>query len=417
MKNLKKTIAMVLVIALCCAVSVGLTVAYLTDRDSVANVFTVGDVEIKLDEAFDQGSNLVPGVVIQKEPTITNTGDNDAWVWATIAIPAELDNDDASKNVIHFNYDKDYVNDTMWTWTDDQGWMISEMEIEGVMYNVYTVLYQTALVPGAVTEPVMTRVYMDTNVDIDPNGDWYVVENGNTTKLEWNSEEDGSPVIYVSAYAIQAEGFATVQEAYAAYQAQWGDNGVEIAPIVIDLAEEKVDNEETFVYEGNRVVEDGTLNVTTDALYGTYTPAGSSTTFNDVDLVTKGGGVNVWGTAVWNGGDITTNSMSTSGRHVFYVADQGHLTINGGEFTFSPTNLTRKGYYLCAHGAGAEIIVNGGIFNKPSTRSDYAAGICEMEGGTVIIYGGEFAFDPSAWVAEGYEAVLADGWWTVQAAN
>ena len=47
------------------------------------------------------------------------------------------------------------------------------------------------------------------------------------TKLDWNSEDDGNPVIYVSAYAMQTEGFANVKEAYAAYNTQWGDKGTE----------------------------------------------------------------------------------------------------------------------------------------------------------------------------------------------
>jgi hypothetical protein len=34
--------------------------------------------------------------------------------------------------------------------------------------------------------------------------------------------------------------------------------------------------------------------------------------------------------------------------------------------------------------------------------------------GTITIYGGSFEFDPSAFVAEGYEAIKgANGWWTV----
>jgi len=415
MKNLKKTLAMVLVIALFCAASIGLTVAYLTDRDSVANVFTVGDVKIELSEEFEQGALLVPGMNIEKAPIITNTGSNDAWVWATIAIPAALDNDDASKNVIHFNFTKEGVAEGQWLWTNDAGeWMVETMTIDGVEYKVYTALYQTVLKNGEATaHPVITKVYMDPHIDIDPEGNWHHVEGGVVTDLDWNSQENGNPVIYVSAYAIQAEGFATVQEGYAAYKAQWGEAGVEIAPIVMDLGDY---NGGYVAAEATTVVQNGSIN-STGTGYGARTPYGGTTTYNDIDVVSEGGGVNAWGTVIWNGGDVTTNSTSTSPRHVFYVASaegeaDGHLTINGGEFTFSPTNLTRKGSYLCAQGADAVIIVNGGTFHKPSTRT---APVQELDGGSVTIYGGTFAWDPSNWVAEGYEAVLADGWWTVQA--
>ena len=89
---MKKIIAWLLIIATTAAVTVGGTLAYLTDRDSEANVFTTGDVKIDLEEDFQQGAELLPGKDIEKEPTITNIGENTAWVWAEIAVPAELDN-------------------------------------------------------------------------------------------------------------------------------------------------------------------------------------------------------------------------------------------------------------------------------------------------------------------------------------
>ncbi len=231
---MKKIIAMILVIVLCCAVSVGLTVAYLTDRDSAANIFTVGNVAIDLTEDFEQGAMLIPGVKIEKEPSITNIGNIDAWVWATVAIPAALDNDDASKNVVHFNYDKNSVNEDEWVWQDANGWMVDDVEIDGVDYKLYTILYQTALKPGETTKsPFMTQVYLDTTVDIAPNGDWYKVVNGVATKLDWNSNNNGSPIFYVSAYAIQKDTFETVQAAYAAYQTQWGENGTEYGNVKV----------------------------------------------------------------------------------------------------------------------------------------------------------------------------------------
>ena len=88
-----------------------------------------------------------------------------------------------------------------------------------------------------------------------------------------------------------------------------------------------------------------------------------------------------------------------------------NLTIEDGEFTLNPTNRTRKGSYICAQ-ANATVIVNGGIFHLPSTRT---APIQAIDGATVLIYGGTFQFDPSAFVAEGYQAIESNGWWTVSA--
>ena len=253
---MKKIIAMLLVIVLCCSISVGLTLAYLTDRDSEANIFTVGDVEIDLSEDFEQGATLTPGVDIEKVPVITNTGDNDTWVWMTVAIPAALDvySDTAagsSENIIHWNYlgatSEEYISDARvqkaiedgylsagttadsmkaakFTWDCENGLLYQE-EIDGVTYNVYTLLYNKTLAPEEVTVPSLVNVYLDTRVDIDPDGNWNLVKNGNVTPINWNTNVDGAPVIYVSAYAMQSEGFDTVQEAYNAYQAQWGQHG------------------------------------------------------------------------------------------------------------------------------------------------------------------------------------------------
>ena len=153
------------------------TLAYLTDRDSEANVFTVGNVEIDLEEDFEQGATLFPGINIEKKPTITNTGSNDAWVWAEIAIPSALnDTTSASKNAIHFNMSAASVADGLWNWWNgadysEDAYFIRNEKIDEIDYDVYVVLYETALKPGETTEePVIYKVYLDPHVDIDPDG-------------------------------------------------------------------------------------------------------------------------------------------------------------------------------------------------------------------------------------------------------
>jgi predicted ribosomally synthesized peptide with SipW-like signal peptide len=88
--NMKKILALVACLSLVASLAIGGSIAYLTDRDSKANVFTIGNVEITLEEDFGDGSTLIPGQEINKEPYIVNTGKNDAWVWATYAIPEAL---------------------------------------------------------------------------------------------------------------------------------------------------------------------------------------------------------------------------------------------------------------------------------------------------------------------------------------
>ena len=138
---------------------------------------------------------------------------------------------------------------------------------------------------------------------------------------------------------------------------------------------------------------------------------GSNAVLNNVDINSKGGGVGVYGGAkVTFSGDVHVDSPSTSGRYVFYTEDAGsELTIKGGNFSWNPSNNNRRAYINAE--PGTTVYVEGGNFGKPSTRSEYSAGI--KGGGTVIITGGTFGFDPTKWVAPGYTAIKEGAKWTV----
>ena len=235
---MKKYILIAVAALLLVSISVVGTVAFLTDKEESVNVFTVGKVNIEIVEDFVQDSKLVPGVNINKDVQIENLGDNDAWVWFTYAIPAELDDIDASLNILHTNFagknwlgyqdNQNYWEDGQTTATpEDQCWRVAEyvtygVEIDGILYNVYASLYNGILAAGETTTVGLTNVYFDNKVDYDEDRDCYVlVENGVVTDI--NYDFDANPVkIIVNAYAIQADGFTTVTEAYAAYAGQWG---------------------------------------------------------------------------------------------------------------------------------------------------------------------------------------------------
>lgn len=473
---MKKFLSLLLVVVLTASLAVGGTLAYLTDRDSKANVFTVGDVSIVLNEKFDQGATLIPGVKIEKVPTITNTGKNDAWVWMTYAIPSGLNGfGDASKNIIHVNHAGNtwygYENNNSYWAPDqteampaDQLWKVEEYkdkeaytDAKGVKYDVYTSLYMSPLKIGDTTSVSMKQVYLDPHVDIDPEGNWAWIENGNVTPIAWNSNTNGNPVIYVSAYAVQVEGFVTVDDAYKAYQAQWGTKGGEYAdPAMIvtdaaDLGDALATESNVFLKEdvtkegegfdvpanqnvtvdlndktlgadylennGELVVNDGDLKTGTPAHYGMIgNGADSVTVLNDVDVASGGGGVAAANGAqlTINGGSVDVSSASTSGRYNIYAEGAGTVvTVNGGKYSFSAA-LNQKRAYICAL-EGAVVYVNGGEFGKASTRSDYSAGIRVDASSSVVIKGGAFGFDPTNWVADGYEATEVDGVWTVSA--
>lgn len=383
------------------AIAIGGTLAYLTDRDSKVNVFTVGDVKIELEEDFEQGAELIPGVKIQKEPTIKNTGKNDAWVWATVAIPAALDSDVASTNAVHFNYYNAHVNDQEWTWKDSDGWLVATEEIDGVEYNVYTVLYQSALKSGAETSPVIRTVYLDSNVDIDPEGNWNVVENGVATPIDWNSNTDGAPKIYVSAYAIQTEGFDTVQEAYEAYRTQWGTNGSEWGTVsTYTEGDIELEDGEVIVVSGptapisvagnGTVVLDGVSIAAEDSGSSALTIADGA----NVNVVVQGD-TNLTGAKGGNGievGEGATLNLSGSGSLTVIgnggsedvssskggsgIGGKGAIVIDGLD------DLTAEGYGKHAAGIGGESTsitisdttitnVQGGYVGEEGTDTNY----------------------------------------------
>ena len=157
--------------------------------------------------------------------------------------------------------------------------------------------------------------------------------------------------------------------------------------------------------------DDNTLTIGDASNYGLIVNAGT-TTINDTDVYSKGGGIGVIGGAkvIFNSGSLEINTTSTSGRYLFYANGEGStITINGGNFDFNKTQ-NQKRAYIYAY-AGTTVYVNGGTFGKASTRDGYTAGI--LGEGTVIITGGSFGFDPSAWVASGYTATNSNDVWTV----
>ena len=131
-----------------------------------------------------------------------------------------------------------------------------------------------------------------------------------------------------------------------------------------------------------------------------------------MDITAGGGGIaSVYGGNVTvNGGSVNIIATTTNPRYNIYTEQSGSVvTIEGGTFNFTAKTLRRAYVYA---GAGTTVYINGGTFGTASTRSGYTAGI--LGDGTVIITGGTFGFDPSNWVAAGYEAVKDGSTWTVQ---
>ena len=110
----KKTIALMLVMMMVFGITVGGTIAYLTDSKTVTNTFTVGNVKIKLDEAktdiagivpvddnqkeirTEEGNEykLLPGHTYAKDPTVTVLeGSEESYIRMLVTINEQKDLD------------------------------------------------------------------------------------------------------------------------------------------------------------------------------------------------------------------------------------------------------------------------------------------------------------------------------------
>lgn len=86
----KNTVKILTIAGILCLASVGGVSAYLTDYEKVSNEFTVGKVDIELKEPEwkpEENKKIEPSKVIHKDPQITNTGTNDAFVYMEVSIP------------------------------------------------------------------------------------------------------------------------------------------------------------------------------------------------------------------------------------------------------------------------------------------------------------------------------------------
>lgn len=85
----KKTLALVLAVALVVGCSIGATLAWLTDKtDTVKNTFTPSNIDIELTETFNKDANgddtndtwegkMIPGYTLDKNPVVTVKADSE----------------------------------------------------------------------------------------------------------------------------------------------------------------------------------------------------------------------------------------------------------------------------------------------------------------------------------------------------
>lgn len=210
----KKLLIMSVAMVLVCAFAVGMTIAYLTSTDRVVNTFTVGNVQIKLDEAAanPDGSliedtprvkansyKLIPGHTYNKDPMVTVLqGSESSYIKMTVTFSksAELDAiftpNGANLTSIFDGY-------------DSANWIYKgNTENTGNNTRTYEFWYKEAV--AAPTADVALDALFDS-----------ITVPGSINNAQLRTIE--GMTITVNAYAIQADGFANAEAAWAAYPA------------------------------------------------------------------------------------------------------------------------------------------------------------------------------------------------------
>lgn len=188
MKKFAKVMAFMLCAALLVCGGIFGTLAYLTSTDSVTNTFTVGNVSITLDETklkedgtVDTGAarvkanefKLIPGTTYTKDPTIhVAAGSENCWLFVKVenSIAAIEGNTKIAKQL------------------EDNGWELVDGETnvyaykdQGVAETDY-VVFETVTIDGSVNNATLSTY------------------SGKTIKI--------------TAYAVQAQGFANAEAAW-----------------------------------------------------------------------------------------------------------------------------------------------------------------------------------------------------------
>lgn len=168
---------------------IGGAIAYFTDTENVTNVFTIGDVDITLTEPNwddtdadsdgvpESAEGRTPGQTIPKDPTITNVGTNDAYIFAKVEAPCTIGE----------NPDKE-----LFTYTTNNGWYLMNDGScsNGTVTDIYA--YGTSSAMTAVSSGNDATLFNNVTVNTAITGD----ESGLT----------GNKNLVVTGYAVQADG-------------------------------------------------------------------------------------------------------------------------------------------------------------------------------------------------------------------
>lgn len=213
----KKIVALCLCVALAVVAIGGATLAYFTDTKTANNTFTMGDVKITLDETdvknptgarvTSNAYNVYPGAVVTKDPIVHNTGKNGAYIRATVNVSNWMN----LVGAYYPDFEGTFPNDNykaalnLLVGTLGAGWSVVGVEA-GDVFTIgqfdakFILKYDGVLAAGADTTAMFQTVTIPAGID--------------------NANASSFNEVKVVAQAIQADGFDTWEDAFAAYDAK-----------------------------------------------------------------------------------------------------------------------------------------------------------------------------------------------------
>ena len=212
----KKILALSMCIALAAIAIVGASLAYFTDTKTAKNTFTMGNVQIKLDEAnindlegdrvTSNEYNVYPGAVVTKDPIVHNIGKNGAYIRATVNVSNWMN----LVGAYYPDFKETFPNDgykaalNLLVGELGEGWSVVGVEA-GDVFTIgqfdakFILKYDGVLASGADTTAMFQTVTIPAGID--------------------NANADSFDEVKVVAQAIQADGFTTWDAAFAAFDA------------------------------------------------------------------------------------------------------------------------------------------------------------------------------------------------------
>ena len=127
---------MKLIVLLVALLTIGGISAYFVDKDTIQNTFTVGSVDIFLDEPnWEEEDKVFPNQTLPKDPQVTNVGDNDAYIFVEVEVPYATVRTESTNGIVSPAKEQE-----LFTYDVNEGWVeiiSTKDEEKGVVTHVY----------------------------------------------------------------------------------------------------------------------------------------------------------------------------------------------------------------------------------------------------------------------------------------